>query len=555
MKKHLYSLLLLISPYLNYAQPKVTWGDEFKLKQGSTDLSIIKADASGVYLEEFHMVNYRTLWEWKQRKSSTLVKLDPSLGEVYRKGYDHELKGKEPKTFFFIRDKLYLFAVGYEKNEKEMNLYAAELDKTSGNLKTDWQQLSSWDVSAKHSLLALRITPNTDTSKIVITSTDFAGADDSYDILTLDADLHPLGKPFHIANEFRHDLFDVEDLIYTSVGNVVVVGRVYGEASQRRRYFRQYSIRLYDSTGKMKKDVQTDIPGRFLANSQVVQLNNEIVVAAFFTNDRSKMEINGLMVQRLDAATGNLITSTKKDFTVGLVSQVENDDDKDSQSVKTNKDTVRSIGSHLVFRNFFVAPDNGLVFLAEQFATWTSSYTYSYNVRGSFSTSTSSSQMFLSGDIYIGKLSPGGEIEYLEILPKRQFEEMAGTLGLGSGMLLSHGFFDRTFSRPFFSGFGCLRENNMLDIFFNDDDRNADVVQPGKKVIQLSHFHRSTCFEVQLDMITGKLTRKALFSNKDIPPAMPRLGVVSNNTLFLTGMNDPHFAFKSKLAVGKINTL
>ena len=113
------------------------------------------------------------------------------------------------------------------------------------------------------------------------------------------------------------------------------------------------------------------------------------------------------------------------------------------------------------------------------------------------------------------------------------------------------GFFDPVDGRPFYAGFSSLAGKGTIHLFFNDNDKNADVLQPGKKIQRVTRFGITSCYQVNLDMVTGKYTRKAIFSNKDIPTSMPRLGSVMNNTLWVTGKDDRTLA-KSKIAVGKI---
>ena len=206
------------------AQEKVSWGDEFKMHRGSTDLNILQADNTGIYLEESHEV--RAAFHYP-RKSSTLVKLTPQMTEQYRNDFDHELKGKQFDRFFFIKDKLYIFATDYSKRDRSLYLYAAEVDKGSGNLKTDWQQVNTWEKVEKTENIDYAIALNEDSSKIVLTATFTDKAQNRYEIKMMDAALRPVGKTFSITNEFDPKTFQVQDFVYTSTGNAILVGRIY----------------------------------------------------------------------------------------------------------------------------------------------------------------------------------------------------------------------------------------------------------------------------------------------------------------------------------------
>lgn len=561
VKKNLLPFLFLFVFFSSYGQAKVSWGEEFKLRKGSSDLSVIKADATGIYFEESHLVRVIGFWGSTERKSSILVKLNSSMSELYRKDYDKELKGKDLENFFFIQDKLYLFASGPGKKTKTLNLYAVELDKSSGNFKTDWKEVYSWDVSEKGSDVKFRITPNTDTSRIVLTSTNTGKEENHYEIQILDAALHSTGKPFSISNEFDPKTFQVEDFAYTPSGNPILVGRIYEYEEGKKKkdknlIFKNYNIRVYDNQGKLKKELVTDIDGKYLVNGKLIQLKNQIVLAAFYSNEKKKKEINGMLVQRIDPVTGNIISSTKKELNNSLISEVEDDDSKSSKKKKDDEEE-EGFSSNLVFRNFYATPDNGLVILSEKYKKHVEHRTYTMNTgNGGSSTSNTVTEVYESQDIYMCKISAQGNIDWLNVLPKSQYEEVVigSSMYSGNPHLMMTGYFTGGTNRPFFSGFGCLPENNILNIFFNDDERNADVMNAGKKIKRVTRFSRTDCFQVRLDLLTGKFTRKILFSNKDIPPAMPRLGVVFDKTMYVTGKDDGRWGGKSKLAVGKISS-
>jgi hypothetical protein len=56
---------------------------------------------------------------------------------------------------------------------------------------------------------------------------------------------------------------------------------------------------------------------------------------------------------------------------------------------------------------------------------------------------------------------------------------------------------------------------------------------------------------VELDAVTGKYTRKVLFSNNDVPTAMPRLGSNLGKDFYIVGREDRLFG-RTKVAVAKI---
>jgi len=533
------------------------------MHRSSTDLNIVYTDKSGIYLEESHNHMKVGFFSSRMRVSGILVKLDGNMTEKYRNDFDKELKGKDYERLFLIRDRLYLLATNFEKKENSLHLYAAEIDKETGGLKGDWQDIYAWQKNDKKEEIDYNITLNEDSTKVVLTGTYTGKEQNRYEIKMMDAGFHVIGKPLNISNEFDPKTFQVQDFVYTSSGNAILIGRIYEYEEGKKKkdknlLFKNYNIRIYDLQGKMIKELATDIDGKFLVTGKMFQLKNELVLAAFYSNEKKRKEINGMLVQRLDPATGNVRVTTKKELNGSVISEVEDDDDSDKKSKKDkDKDKDKDeegLAANLVFRNFYVTPDNGLVILAERYNRSIVEYTYysagaGPNAVGHWNTNTY--VHYDCGDIYMGKVSAAGNIDWLHVLPKSQIESIPiGRSSTSTGFYMTS-YFDPVDNRPFYAGFSSMAGKGVIHIFFNDNDANADVLQPGKKIKKVSRFGITSCYQVNLDMMTGKYTRKALFSNKDIPTCMPRLGSVMSNTMWVTGKDDRMLA-KSKVVVGKI---
>jgi hypothetical protein len=556
--KPLLTLTLACLYIAGFSQAKVSWGEEFKMHRSSTDLTIVYAEKSGIYMEESHDVMKVGFFSSKHRKSGILVKLDGNMAEQYRNDFDKELKGKDYDRLFLIHDRLYLFATNYTKKDNSLHLYAAEIDKGSGSLKGDWQEIYAWQKNDKSEEIDYNITLSEDSAKVVLTGTYTGKSENRYEIKMMDDNLHMVGKQLNISNEFDPKTFQVQDFVYTSSGNAILIGRIYEYEEGRKKkdknlLFKNYNIRIYDLQGKMIRELATDIDGKFLVTGKMIQLKNEMVLAAFYSNEKKRKEINGMMVQRFDPATGKVLVTTKKELNNALISEVEDDDD-DKKKKKDKDDEEEGLVANLVFRNFYVTPDNGLVILAERYSRRvieTSSYSPGFGPNPVGTWNHNSYLRYDCGDIYMSKVSAAGNIDWLHVLPKSQTETIQlGHAATGNGIFF-YSFFEPLDTRPFYAGFNSMAGKGMVHLFFNDNDRNADVLQPGKKIKRVTSFGSTSCYQVNLDMATGKYTRKAIFSNKDIPTSMPRLGSVMNNTMWVTGKEDRTLA-KSKIAVGKI---
>ncbi|WP_407520948.1 hypothetical protein PDL71_11045 [Lacibacter sp. MH-610] len=149
------------------------------------------------------------------------------------------------------------------------------------------------------------------------------------------------------------------------------------------------------------------------------------------------------------------------------------------------------------------------------------------------------------------KLDNQGNIKFINVIPKSQIETirgagpyMSGGAGFSSQLFISGGL-------PFYSSFNCVPYKNKLVFYFNDNDKNIAVTKTSQTAKAVYNFRKSSCYTVTLDLETGAVTRKMLFTNDDEPIAMVRHGMLSNNELFLIAFRNSMLG-KSSIKLGKI---
>ena len=574
MKKYFLLLMVVATSQLAVAQKaNVTWGEEFKMKKGSTDLSVIQAAKDGIYLKEGHvaMKSYFVIGG-TVRESATLVKLDNSLEEIYRNDFNKELKGKEYEDFFFLQGKLFLLATKYDKSDKRLSLHAAEISKADGALTGEWTEIDGWSKESNKEVINFKADYNGDSTHMIVVSTVEGKEKNTYNITEFDSKLKKVGKPVQITNEFEPKTFQLEDIVYATNGNILMVGREmeYQEGKKKKAKFldfKNYLVRIYKPDGKLLKEINTNVDGKWLISTKVSQIKGrELVLAAFYSNTKKGKEVNGMMVQRIDPANGEIISTSQKELNTALISVVEETTDDDDESRKERKERERlekikseedGFSRNFRFRNFIPTSDGGLAILAEEY----NSYTYSVYEGGGGSSMTGFSsgrwvtyRVYSSGDIMMSKVDASGNLGWLHVLPKNQEERIqVGSSNAGFGFSIGFDYFDNTSGFPFYSGFASMPVpgKNSIVILFNDGSKNADVTKLGQKVKRTMRFSKSDCYQLTLDTDKGTYTRTTLFSNDDIPPAMPRLGTNLGNVFFMVGRQERLLA-KSKIAVGKV---
>ncbi|MFT3677791.1 MAG: hypothetical protein QM781_18000 [Chitinophagaceae bacterium] len=569
MKCKMLAVAILFS-LVGFAQnPKLTWGDEFKLKKGSTDLEVIYADKSGVYLQEGHLaVKSYFVIGGSVRSSATLVKLDKNLMELYRNDFNKELKGKEFEQFFVVQDRLYVFATDYEKKEGRMDLYAAELDKNSGEMAGSWKLLSSFNKDGKKDEIDFKIDLSADSTNVILISSVRGREKNEYTVSEFDKTLKPIGKSVKISNEFDPKTFQLQDVLFTNNRKIILVGRVYEYQEGKKKKekfleFTNYNIRLYDEQGKQQKEINTNINGRWLNSTRLVQeKNNDLVLAAFYSNTKKGRTTDGMLVQRINPVSGEVISTSEKKIDYSLLGSEGDaaDDESDENETKAErkerenlekmKNEGEAFSRYMRFQRIFYTPDNSLVMVAEKV------HTYSYirqTTRGGTGTSPMQTTMtyytvYEYGDLLLFKIDAGGNIGWMRVLPKAQREMIQGQTGSGFSFW---GYFDAV-NRPFYSGFGAMQTETSIQLLFNDNPKNATVTQPGSKVKTAANFGKSHCFIADFSLADGKMERRMFFSNSDTPTSMPRMASVMGRDMYIVGRDDRVFG-KTKIAVAKIS--
>jgi hypothetical protein len=551
---------------------KINWGEEFKLRKGSTDLQVVYSDKSGVYLQEGHLAlkSYFVIGA-TARSSAALVKLDKNLSEIYHSDFNRELKGKEFEQFFVVQDKLFLFASEANRREKTLAIYGAEVNKQSGELAGAWQTVTTFQKDEKKDDINYKLTLNADSSKLVVVSSLEGKEKNTYRIQEFDKSLRETVKPVVITNEFDAKTFQLEDVLYTTSKNIIMVGRQleYVEGKKKKEKFidfAKYNIRLYDEKGKQRAEINTDINGKWLTSTKLVQeKDKDLVLAAFYTNKRKGKTIDGILVQRIDPLTGKVISTSQRDIDNSLLAtetdesaDEDNDDEsraerKERERLDKLKDEGEAFSRYMMFRKIFYTADNGLIVMAEKFHHYVvESRSYSPGVNGGpGSWRTSVYSIYESGDLLTCKIEATGNIAWLEVLPKFQREVIgaSGTLYGNGAYFIS--FFDKG-GMPFYSGFAAIQSDGYINIIFNDNPKNATVTKPGQKAKTVRSFGKSDSFIFSIDEITGKNKRKFFFTNTDVPTSMPRLGAVTGQEMYIVGKQDRIFG-KTKIAVARIS--
>jgi hypothetical protein len=316
---------------------------------------------------------------------------------------------------------------------------------------------------------------------------------------------------------------------------------------------------LYDSAGTQVSEVNTEIANKFLVNTKLAQLpNNELALAAFYSNDKNKKVIHGIMVQRINAKNGEIISTNQKEISYEMITgKVAKEQEKvsllrglfGSPKLLEDGDDL----SNLQIQNIIATPDKGLVIIAEENVYRITSFTGVNNIP---STKTTTYQTYQSKEIIVSKVDEKGSILWIKGVPKFQQERIAISKNTSFMRDLNavNYFRDKT-EFPFEIRHGLVYLNNKIHFIFNDHSDNANVTELGQTVTPTGTYEKEDCYMVSIDLTTGKTTRKSLFNNEDMPVAMPRFGILIGKEFYMTGIKYAKYVLwgnKNKAAVARV---
>lgn len=556
MKKVLLIASVLFTSCISFAQTyKLSWGEEMKLKKGTTDLDIITADNSGLYVTEqrVKLKSYFVIGA-TYGNAYKLIKLDKNFGEVYDKEYKKELKGLDFHSFQPLEDDLFMFATDYDRKEKEFIVLGSKVDKSSGDLNGDFLELGRFALESKRDDYDMKMT-SIQNGKTFLMVSNISNKDRvSLAVSVLDKNLKR--KESAIINmSFNPGLYQLEDVKFTVDKKIVVMGREYeeveyGKRKKKKLVFKQYVLAIYNNKGKKEKDVVVDAADRYIISGKLIeQPTGELLLAGFFSQDAKKTELNGFYINKLNPVDGVLTLSSFKEINAGMLGNSFDDaadEDEESKANKKEAAKAKADDEEVDFPNSYIIKsvdinpvDNSIIIASE-----VSKYSYySYttqtynNATKMWSTQWHYVHSFTNKDILVINADKDGNIRWLNDIPKYQLEEIQTSSGSGSGISFGMdqgSFFAQAGGMPFYSSYARLIHNNNLILLFNDHNSNNVNAEYGSKVKSISNFRKkSSAYAVAIDLSTGKMTRKLLGANNEETILMPRhayvVGVNTNN--------------------------
>ncbi|HMU45109.1 MAG TPA: hypothetical protein PKC72_02020 [Chitinophagaceae bacterium] len=569
--------ILGLSSFATAQNYQLKWGEDLRLKKGTTDLSIIAADRTGLYFTEERKPGGNTDPSGEPATHS-LYKLDNNLGEVFSKMYKKELKGLDFQSFQMLGKQLFLFATDYDKRTRSFKIFGAKLNMDNGDLSGDFDELGSYELENKQDNYEMKITAVRNGTSFLMVSNISAPDRVSLGVCLLDKQLKKI-KNTVINLAFEPNLYYIQDVWYSQNDKIILLGKLFeetpvGKKKRTRLVFKEYVMAVYNTDGVKEKGIPLNAADKYIINGKLIeQPSGDLLLAGFYSNTSKKDELSGFFINKVNTGQGELVLSSYKEINgamLGKSYEEAGDEDDETKENKQQADKAKDAGdadelpNSFVIRSVDVNPlDNSIIITGEVAQYSRYSYyqqNYNYNTR-TYTRTRKDIYSFRNQDVLLIHADMSGNIRWLNVLPKSQLEEIRTTttdFATGYSYFYDRYFYDRgeyfalSGGVPFYSSFKSFIYNNTLVLIMNDHSSNNVNPAYGDKVRTVFNFNKkSNLVAVSVDLATGKMNRKIIASNNDETILMPRLGFVYENELIIPSWRQ-HLMAKTELKFAKI---
>ena len=476
----------------------IQWGDEQKESKKSTMGSLIAHDESGIYVTKYKskMVGWPII---------SLEHFDKKLNKT--KSVLLELGSKRDKRnlehIIHLNNKIFLFSSSSDNETKKNSLFVETINKRTLLSNNDIEKISEINFSGnkRRNSGDFNYEISRDSSKILIYSVLPYEKNESakFKLLVLDNNLEKIWAN-NITLPYNDNLFKLEDYKISNKGNVYLVGKIYdGKKIEKKKRSKtdlepkpnyKYKVLSYNKKESRNKEYLVEVEDYFISQMKIAIDENENIICAGFYSELSSFGLKGSYFLKIDGITQKIITKNFKDFGIDFITQnmTVRQEKKVKKRAEKKKKPIELYEYDL--DNIILKEDGGAILIGEQFFIRVVTRT---TTDANGNTTTTTTYYYYYNDIIVINISPKGEIEWTEKIPKRQITTNDG---------------------GFYSSYALTEFDDKLYFIFNDNPKNLFYKGEGKIYNFNKGKKESLVVLVELNM-DGEQTREALFSMKD----------------------------------------
>lgn len=492
------SVLFVLASFTLKAQKNVTvaWGPTYKV-DGSID-AIIGEDKTGFYA-------LRT--KGKLRKQDLFIeRYDKKMNLKFSEELVIPKKGKKPLDYegiFYVKGQLILLASSTDKKAGRSYAFAYPISK-QGKVGTKFKKLDEINMSGRRTG-SFDFVLSKDSTKILVYHNNpyekYNNEEFSYKVYD---DALNLVWEKEVQLPYKDRYFSIEDYIVDNEGNVFMRAEIYpdrqkGEKASKEYQADKFVVLSYNHKKDKISQFEVKLSGKWIRSMSydINEHTKEVAVGGFYADDR-KMAIKGVFYLAMDIETGEIKTTSKKEFDKGFMADMIGERKAEKGKGLTS----------FVFDHFLVKKDGGAYLLAEKYYVTVHTYT---DANGN----THTKYTYHYDDIIVVSVGKTGDIDWVRKVPKKS--------GASSGYYLSYGISHN-------------KEKDNLNLFFNDNPKNIEYMKDHpNKAKSVGSLKKSMAMLVTFNE-EGNMKRVPMFSAKDIEKIIlrPVISIMTSDTEVIT---------------------
>jgi hypothetical protein len=495
MKKYLIlSIYLSFLGILAFGQVKskkvsILWGKEERESRKSTLNDVVGYDQTGIYAIKTKSGLYGF------GSTLTLVHYNNKMSQAKAVKLDLKEQNKSLNFEYILQlhNELYLFSSFRNQKQKKNYLFVQTINKNTLQPAGKPKKIAEIDYSGKlkYNSGEFHYEISRDSSKVLIYyKTPFdKGENEKFGFNVFDSEFTMLWHK-EVTLPYKEELFDVEDYEVSNNGNVYLLGLIYKDKRKKKRKGEpnyKYQILNYSNNGESLTEYPVEIKGKFLTDMQIaVNPDQDIICGGFYSNVGS-FSIKGSYFLKINGKTKEITHKAFREFGIDFITQnmTSRQEAKSRRKAKKGKDVELY---EYDLDDIILREDGGAVLVGEQY--YISMVVSTYTTNGV--TTRTTSYIYNYNDIIVVNLTPEGNIDWTEKIPKRQSTSN------------DHGFF---------SSYALSVVKDKLYFIFNDNPKNLFYKGEGKLYDFIGR-KNSLIVMVELDS-QGNQTREALFTARE----------------------------------------
>jgi len=420
-------------------------GEEIKLKKKELIDKIIGKDEDGTYV----MAKYGS--------EVTLFYYDNDLNQKRKNSFKLEYQKHDLWYMGIVqmKDEFVLFTTYRDKKEKMTYLYSQMLNKESLTFsKPKVLAKASYEGYKKRQSTRYSFTTSADSSYLLFVSDLPTNKDDKdkFGFIVYDNEMNEVWSEKEIEVDEEEDDFYRYDMQVGNDGKIYLLAKVYDTSRKYKRGEINYSFKMmvYDEEGEGEpEEFDVTLEGEHVTDITFERLDNgQIQVAGFYSTDGYGQ--NGVFNMLFDA-DHTISNQSTTEFPTDFI--VQHSSEKSKKKAKKKEAKGKEIEMYSYSIDALIEnKDATITMIAEQYYTYTTSYT---DANGN----THYTTHYIYGNIIIVKFDENGDVDWMELIPKRQHSTDGG----------------------YYSGYALMQlENGNLVFVFNDNPKNSYYDTSGK---------------------------------------------------------------------------